>query len=629
MMESPNYNQPFPMQMQPQYPQHQQHRYDLVCDSPPPALPIKPKKNLLKSPLKAIKKAITNSTKTLRRQASFMEPSEKKKTNLRRQQSMMEPRTKPILYPQDYNEYQQQQYFYYQQQQQQQIQQRPRGYVDENFDPRSEFYRHERFYPNDGYAREPVYGGSMYEQSQSGGDNIDGMDESIYANRALIELERHRISISNTRTGGRLVRRHSMRERGAIVQSVPEGYSTLTKKYDIEGPVRQVHQVDVEPIYQSKSGSYMYDEQRQRRPHIDPSLHEVKRSYELRSIDDNEKLLQARKDLVQSPSTSCSTSSTSSPSKERNLKNSRRQLKEQIYQSRMETMQSMAEPTYVSRNGGNGSLRSQPIYESKKECEDHDESKSHNNSKEKTELNSSKDSEENPKEKSLLEAIEETIKLNQSQEMIETCDIKDAPLAEQEIPFADDAEQNSQEKTLTPNMSGQDESEFQRTSSKRSQKSYHISNIIKRTAPPPPPVRRYDNHKPEVEKEIICASQTSIETQYNSQASLPIGPPNAHSTPYASEITLQQQKQSARDRFFANSASSGPAIRESITTRGIFDERGGVLEDTVWNVKLIIPENALPKGRKQEIYFTVSDPRLSEEVGGPPLDMENGWCLHF
>ena len=78
------------------------HRYDMVSVTPePPELPVKPvKKNPLKSPLKALKNAIVKSTKTLRRQASFMEPSESKKQKiaLRRQQSMMERGTGRMFY---------------------------------------------------------------------------------------------------------------------------------------------------------------------------------------------------------------------------------------------------------------------------------------------------------------------------------------------------------------------------------------------------------------------------------------------------------------------------------------------------------------------------------------------------
>ncbi|XP_049885521.1 tight junction protein ZO-1-like isoform X3 [Pectinophora gossypiella] len=63
------------------------------------------------------------------------------------------------------------------------------------------------------------------------------------------------------------------------------------------------------------------------------------------------------------------------------------------------------------------------------------------------------------------------------------------------------------------------------------------------------------------------------------------------------------------------------------TTWGIFDSEGGVLEDRQWGVSLIIPPKAIAPGIKQKIYFTVSDPRLSQRVGGPPIDMDNGEAM--
>lgn len=127
---------------------------------------------------------------------------------------------------------------------------------------------------------------------------------------------------------------------------------------------------------------------------------------------------------------------------------------------------------------------------------------------------------------------------------------------------------------------------------------FHISNIIKRTAPPPS--LECNNG--------VTESRTSIETQYtSSQASIPSGPPNATSTPYASDMGL-----------------GFPPLREQTTTRGVFDKNGGTLSDDVWNVSIDIPKGAIPPDVKQEIYFTVTDPRLSSTVGGPPLDMENG-----
>nr|XP_026500123.1 tight junction protein ZO-1-like [Vanessa tameamea] len=63
------------------------------------------------------------------------------------------------------------------------------------------------------------------------------------------------------------------------------------------------------------------------------------------------------------------------------------------------------------------------------------------------------------------------------------------------------------------------------------------------------------------------------------------------------------------------------------TTWGVFDSDGGILEDRHWGVSLIIPPKAIAPGIKQKIYFTVSDPRLSQRVGGPPIDMDNGEAM--
>lgn len=583
------------------------HRYDMVNVTPePPELPVKPKKNPLKSPLKSIKNIIVKSTKSLRRQASFMEPSESKKqrTALRRQQSMMERGSGRMFYSpqhhpsqqsqqsQDYYEYQQQQYYnYYQQQQQQQ-----RFYPPQ--DDRYMWYqRHERFYPSNGpyEDNEPLYGNYGPRPPS---------DENIYANRALIELERP----IQKPSGGRIIRRHSMNERNQI----PPAFATLRKrrsKYaeDIDDKFEQM--VIDEPIYQSQRGSYMYQEQAKPKYHPDPSLHEMKRrQFFERPIEDSEKL----RSNGDSPSASAASTPTSvsSPSKERNLRDSRRQLKEQIYQSRIDAMQSMAEPIYVSKSSSGtstntgGNLRSQPIYESKRESEEYID-KSKDTSEEADTSNENNET----AEKSLLEAIEETIMKNKSQDHLNVTEAESRN--QSEIPFADD---DTSDSTLQKTAI-----ETEGVISKPSRAPYHISSIIKRSAPPPPPIRSPTTAKT---ADAVYESHASIDTQFTSQASLPVGPPNAQSTPYASELTLKEQRAAARARFLA-----APPLRQPITTKGYFDENGGVLEDKTWNVSLIIPPNALPAGTRTEIYFTVTDPRMSESVGGPPLDMENGWLM--
>jgi tight junction protein 1 len=594
--------------MQP--PPKQHHRYDMVSVTPePPELPAKAKKNPLKSPLKAIKSAIVKGTKTLRRQASFMESGESKKSrSLRRQHSLMERGSNRTFYPpphhqQDYYEYQQQQYYnyYYQQQshqQQQQHQQQQRYYPQ---DERYAWYqRHERYYPaNMQYDEEqPVYG-----------NYGPPPEENIYANRALIELER---SAPIQTSGGRIVRRHSMNDRQREVPA----FATLTKrrsKYVEDIDERFANMSIEEPIYQSQRGSLMYQEQMKPRP-MPRQSHFVERP-----IEDNQKLLQSRKD-INSPGTSTTSTPTSlsSPSRERNLRDSRRQLKDQIYQSRLDAMQSMAEPNYLTRSSSGasstaGNLRSQPIYESKKEAEE-----SHENENSKTMNSSDTSNEHNEGEKSLLEAIEETLIRNKSQDHLNE---------DKSIPFADDEETEAPATMKSSDTMEESEDSLQRTAIENcaamKKEPININNIIKRAAPPPPPIRSPTTTKTAMAAdcaptESVYESHTSIDTQ----ASLPtsIGPPDAQSTPYASELTLKEQKLRAKARFLA-----APPLRSPITTKGYFDELGGILEDKTWNVSLIIPPGALPSGQKQEIYFTVTDPRMSESVGGPPLDMENGW----
>lgn len=551
---------------------------DIECG--PPELPVKNKKNPLKSPLKSLKKAIVNSAKTLRRQASFMESSESKKQRsaVRRQQSMVErgsgrmfyspqhhPSSQYSQHGQDYYEYQQQQYQNYYQH---------HGYYPSPHDERYMYnHRHERFYPDHYNETEPIYGN--YNQPP----RARPIEENLYANRALIELERPTI-----KTGGRIVRRHSLNDRRN--HNVP-AFATLTKrrpKYDEELNERMSEMGIEEPIYQSQRGSYMYHEQMKHRP-----------EFNSRPIELNEKMMRMRSPEI---SSTPSPSSMSSPSRDKS-RDPRRMLKEQIYQSRMDAMATMAEPIYISKSSSGTStntgrsLRSQPIYESKRETEVDDH--------EKTEVNTSNENNETNEEKSLLEAIEETIKKNQSMEVL--CE-KSQEDDDHQIPFADNDTQES-EKTVV-------ESEVKSPTSAARPKfldTYHISNIIKMHAPPPPPIRSPTTKK-SFEPETF-ESQTSINTNCTSHTSLSVGLPNAQSTPYASELTLKDQNAKSKHQF-----------RPPVTTRGLFDENGGVLEDKTWNVTLIIPPNALKT--QQEIYFTVTDPRMSQSVGGPPLDMENG-----
>ncbi|XP_062555755.1 tight junction protein ZO-1 isoform X3 [Armigeres subalbatus] len=607
----------------------------------PPDLPAKPpKKNILKSPLKAIKNVFIKSTRPLRRQVSLAEADKKLRPILKRQHSMMEPRSTRMMDtrfqepPYDPRQYYAQQYY---NDPRQQMSPPPHHMIG--------YQRHEPYYPKDPNSTyQNLETESIYDSYGAGG-YYDREQENLYANRAFIELERSRPGLmpgsgSNT-TGRRIVRRHSMADR-----SVPSpSFSNLNRRrmgsdrYRVEMNTS----LNDESIYQSKSGSYMYDEAREhvRRSTDDPvyqSRKEMHRDHLYQSKKQmQDRIQQSRLEMIQnqhhdrsnSPSTSsrvkeATESSSSSPNspasstystrkemKEKGIK-PRTQLRDQIYQSRREAMESMAEPEYVSRR----ELKHEPIYESKNEV---DAASSLDLSSlqinENKEENSAEDESVN---KTVVYQPEQAENFEKSSDNDETTK---APLAI--------SEDDDEDETLTRT----NESDLQKVAAATSQiqvtsptstRSSHISNFLKRTAPPlappafqppPPPTANISPSNPTTSPTAkdqpippeMYASRTSIETQYTSQMSLPIGPPNAHSTPFASEMSLGL-----------------PPPRQPITRKGIFDATGGTLADPIWNVSLQIPPGAIAPGVKQEIYFTVTDPRLSESVGGPPLDMENG-----
>ena len=56
------------------------------------------------------------------------------------------------------------------------------------------------------------------------------------------------------------------------------------------------------------------------------------------------------------------------------------------------------------------------------------------------------------------------------------------------------------------------------------------------------------------------------------------------------------------------------------TAKGVFDHKGGTLSSEESGVSVVIPKGALPRGKKQEIYFNVcQDINLV-----PPLEHEKG-----
>ncbi|XP_058454129.1 uncharacterized protein LOC131432084 isoform X3 [Malaya genurostris] len=598
---------------------------------PPPELPAKPlKKNILRSPLKAIKNVFIKSTRPLRRQVSLAETDKKLRPILKRQHSMMEPRSTRIDTRFHEPIYDSRQYF---------------GQQMYHYDPRQQislpsrhnqgYQRHEPFYPKDpnstyqNLESESIYGnygmGGYYEQEQ----------ENLYANRALIELERPRPDLMpgsgfNT-TGRRIIRRHSMADRSAPSPS----FNNINRRrlgsdrYHME----MNRSINDDSIYQSKSGSYMYNEARD--PHrrtVDEPVYQSRKEMHRDHLYQSKKQMQDRiqqsrlemqqtqhrdrcdspgnsiraKDITESSSSSPSSStySTRKELKEKGFK-PRTQLRDQIYQSRREAMESMAEPDYISKR----ELKHEPIYEVRNEIEAVSslELSKLQITENKLDLNVQED-----------DPINDTVTnqpVDAVHDEIEPIESSKAPLAVSE---------DDDDDTLTKT----NESDLQKVTAVASQikvttplssRSTHISNFLKRTAPPPappafqpppPPLSTGNTTSTTVvspRSAEVYDSRTSIETQYNSQMSLPIGPPNAHSTPFTSEMSLGL-----------------PPPRQPITRRGIFDSTGGTLADPIWNVSLQIPAGAIPTGTKQEIYFTVTDPRLSESVGGPPLDMENG-----
>lgn len=60
------------------------------------------------------------------------------------------------------------------------------------------------------------------------------------------------------------------------------------------------------------------------------------------------------------------------------------------------------------------------------------------------------------------------------------------------------------------------------------------------------------------------------------------------------------------------------------TARGVFSDKGGVLENPETGVSIVIPPGALPPDSEQEIYFKVCRDSSSGGSLLPPLDKERG-----
>lgn len=630
-----------PYHMSPHHPQAQQQYYDdqmIYANQyrPSPMLPPKMKKNkFLKGSLNAIKNALLKSTKPLRRQNSMVESkSDRPKTGacLKRQHSMMEHRDAYAMRSPQFSH-------------------RPQQLYDElDYSQRS---RMGMFYPGG-----DSYGGSSYmNQSDRIYDNYPNVNssqnyyeqENLYANRALIELERksHEMHYSGgeARSGSRIIRRHSMADRTTnrvspmIAPRIGDGGKRINDPMIVR-----------EDIYQTRSGAFMMDPHAMRgaiRTRDEEVIYQSRREMHLDHLYQSKKEMQQRiyqgrleverAALSESPSLPSSSSATTpvlsdhaSSSTRDPIYQSRRELKEKgfktrtqlrdhIYQSRREAMESMAEPTYVSSKRVEVQRHQEPIIHESKEVEVLDTSI-------KTapialaEQSSPEDMEPSTND-SLPASISMPTIVNQNSRNSSGTDEEETMTS---------PNQSSLQKTVIAAPSAIDEqpnavavpshSHIANTPLSPRADRAHLSNIIKRIAPQPPPrsVEKTDGTGAQAN---LQASRTSIETHYtSSQISLPIGPPAAQSTPYTSDMMLETEKgANGNDLLY-------PPLREQTTTRGTFDEKGGTLNDNVWHVSINIPPGAIPAGVQQEIYFTVTDPRMSHDVGGPPLDMANGWC---
>lgn len=567
------------------------------------------------------------------------------------------------------------------------------------------YSRHEPFHPSADERRSSGGGGTyqnleteaIYGNTTQGGASSGYYEqESMYANRAYVEFERRAAAVkaadeaaaaaaaSNPLppSGRRVVRRHSMADRHEYPQrmtatTVIDGGGGGADAVAVAGACHQPHPpAEREDIYMTRSGAFMMQNSYNRREEeaIYQSRREMHRDHLYQSKAEMQQRLhasRARRAHTESPMTTITqqtgddiTSSLSSPMsptssgsgggggsaavlyqsrqelKERGFR-TRTQLRDHIYQSRLEAMQSMAEPVYVSRREVcKQTSTDDPIYETREVAEGAsasdvrtiDGSDEMSPTEIANDLNGGKSSEStaaagaaaattvdmilNLKIDSMNESNEDGAIADEStltnagvnQSDLQKCtgdSLKLDNIECNEQPRVAVATPSSGRRPLPPPNGGRSP--------------FHLSSMLKRTAPPVIEHNLGDQRHP---------SCTSIETQYTTQSSfnsLAMGSPDAQSTPYASEMVLENGGGGSA----AGSGSVLP-IREQSTSRGTFDENGGTLCDNVWNVSINIPPGAIRPGVKQEIYFTVTDPRLSQAVGGPPLDMENGlFCWPF
>lgn len=662
--------------------------------APPPLPPYKKKKSVLKSPLAALKNALIKSTRPLRRMNSMVEP-ERKPKGLRRQQSMLERGVQRPYYPDEYPTYP------------------ATGYEERPpLPPPADPYYRAPHYPqqelmNSTYQNlesEDIYGniaGTVPRQMArpppaTGYAGYDQYD--LYANRACIDLERRQAEAAvSGRSGRRIVRRHSTTtaDRGGNGgAAAPPGRRHMHLSHAANGYEQQGQPPD---IYQTRQGAYMLPDQR-RAPNSEvmtrrrfypgaaneqgeeaEPMYQTRREMQ-REMQRNhlyqskremqERIIQGKRDMERELSAQSSSQSERSDDRsERSNSDSnyqsrregtRSQLREQIYQTRREALDSMAEPIYVTKRDMG---RPAPIYETREESILQSRENETDEKKEKeckteqvqVEINAQpEDAQDSTLSRSDLQKSSDTVVENTLapvvvcqaplvQDEIDADENEDADAAENDQPnetdssaepaeqptailhnqhnvamlasetqnMSDDVFEATDQVTPLPHATEPISASKQPLSPRALRAPFHISNILKRTAPPPP------------SSSLMADSCTSIETQYTSQASLPVGPPNATSTPFSSSMSLP-----IAGPVPANGAAAFPSLpREPSTTRGFFDASGGTLADKLWHVSLQIPPGAIPAGVRQEIYFTVSDPRMGQAVGGPPLDMENGWSI--
>lgn len=612
--------------------------------TPPPLPPpkLKKKTSILKSPLIALKKVFSKS-KPLHRQNSLVESEQRPRPSLRRQHSMLEPQRQPL---------------HHMLMNTPELSQRQKHEYNHNI--QRYFSRHEAFQPSEDAAN-GTYQNLESEAIYGNTGNTYYDQESMYANRAYIEFERRSAALhqpdnrppmvaSSTPSKGSLVRRHSMADRtpSHYRMQQPPRRGTPSSQH-VNHHETNEEPVQREEIYMTRSGAFMMQNSYNRREEeaIYQSRREMHRDHLYQSkAEMQQRLHQSRIEtqrahsespmyasrrevLLQSPSTTPDT-----PSKEQVLYQSRQELKDRgfrtrtqlrdhIYQSRREAMQSMAEPVYVSKR----EIKHDPIYESRESVVNQA-----SGSRDVSPLTPSTSSggaidepknDLNSRSSTVDDALELILNLNIGDSATEqSIDDDEATLTN-----ANQSDLQKSKSTLPEISENQSQMDNVMPLSPRSTRSpYHISNMIKRTAPPESPANSHPNgditSTTPATLSNAHASRTSIETQYtqSSFASSNVGPPNAHSTPYTSEMALVGLR---------SVHSALPPLREQSTTSGVFDENGGTLCDNVWNVSIHIPKGAIKAGIQQEIYFTVTDPRLSQAVGGPPLDMENGWFKHI